>query len=104
MILLASSCEFIKSFLYDVLGDGVGDEVVEGFSARCPLADVRGRQIMMDNSDKTWSTGEGNGKPLQFSCLDNPMNSMKRQKVRTLKDEPLQVGRGQICYWRRTEK
>ena len=34
-----------------------------------------------------WSTGEGNGKPLQFSCLENPMNSMKRQKDRTLKDE-----------------
>ena len=34
-----------------------------------------------------WSAGEGNGKPLQFSCLENPMNSMKRQKDRTLKDE-----------------
>ena len=36
-----------------------------------------------------WSTGEGNGKPLQYSCLQNPMNSMKRQKDRTLKDELL---------------
>ena len=44
-------------------------------------------QIMAESSDKTWSTGEGNGKPLQNSCLDNPMNSMKRQKYRTLKDE-----------------
>ena len=34
-----------------------------------------------------WSTGEGNGKPLQYSCLENPMTSMKRQKDRTLKDE-----------------
>ena len=34
-----------------------------------------------------WSTGEGNGKPLQYSCLENPMNSMERQKDRTLKDE-----------------
>ena len=34
-----------------------------------------------------WSTGEGNGKPLQYSCLENPMNSMKRQKDRILKDE-----------------
>ena len=34
-----------------------------------------------------WSTGEGNGKPLQYSWLENPMNSMKRQKDRTLKDE-----------------
>ena len=40
-----------------------------------------------------WSTGEGNGKPLQYSCLENPMNSMKRQKDRTLKDEfPRLVG------------
>ena len=41
----------------------------------------------MESSDKTWSTGEGHGKPLQYSCLENPMNSMKRQKDRTLKDE-----------------
>ena len=40
-----------------------------------------------------WSTGEGNGKPLQYSCLENPMNSMKRQKDRTLKDElPRSIG------------
>jgi len=43
--------------------------------------------VMVERSDKTWSTGEGNGKPLQYSCLENPMNSMKRQKDRTLKDE-----------------
>ena len=42
---------------------------------------------MVESSDKTWSTGEGNGKPFQYSCLENPMNSMKRQKDRTLKDE-----------------
>ena len=48
---------------------------------------------MVESSDKTWSTGEGNGKPLQYSCLENPMNSMKRQKDRTLKDElPRLVG------------
>ena len=41
----------------------------------------------MESSNKTWSTGEGNGKPLQYSCLENPMNSMKRQNDRTLKDE-----------------
>ena len=44
--------------------------------------------VMVESSDKTWSTREGNGKPLQYSCLENPMNSMKRQKDRTLKDEP----------------
>ena len=39
------------------------------------------------------SSGEGNGKPLQYSCLENPMNSIKRQKDRTLKDElPRSVG------------
>ena len=48
---------------------------------------------MVESSDKTWSTGEGNGKPLQYSCLENPMNSMKRQEDRTLKDElPRSVG------------
>ena len=45
------------------------------------------------NSDKMWSTGEGNGKPLQYSYLENPMNRVKRQKDRTLKDElPRSVG------------
>ena len=43
--------------------------------------------VMVERSDRMWSTGEGNGKPLQYSCLENPMNSMKRQKDRTLKDE-----------------
>ena len=43
--------------------------------------------VTVESSDKMWSTGEGNGKPLQYSCLENPMNSMKRQKDRTLKDE-----------------
>ena len=45
------------------------------------------RWVMVERSDKMWSTREGNGKPLQYSCLENPMNSMKRQKDRTLKDE-----------------
>ena len=39
---------------------------------------------MVESSDKMWSAGEGNGKPLQYSCLENPMNSMKRRKDRTL--------------------
>ena len=47
----------------------------------------------MERSDGMWSTGEGNGKPLQYSCLENPMNSMKRQNDRTMKDErPRSVG------------
>ena len=49
--------------------------------------------VMVESSDKTWSMGEGNGKPFQYSCLENPMNNMKRQKYRTLKDElPRSVG------------
>ena len=49
--------------------------------------------VMVESSDKMWSTREGNGKPLQYSCLENPMNSMKRQKDQTLKDElPRLVG------------
>ena len=42
---------------------------------------------MVESSDKMWSTGEGNGNPLENSCLENPMNSMKRQKDMILKDE-----------------
>ena len=42
---------------------------------------------MVESSNKTWSTGEGNGKPLQYSCLENPMKNMKRQKYVTLKDK-----------------
>ena len=48
---------------------------------------------MLERSDRMWSTGEGNGKPLQYSCLENPMNSKKRQKDKTLKDDlPRSVG------------
>ena len=47
----------------------------------------------MEQSDRMWSTGEGNGKSLKYSCLEIPMNSMKRQKYRTLKEElPRLVG------------
>ena len=49
--------------------------------------------VLMESSDKMRSTGEGNGKPLQYSCLENPMNSIRRQKYMTLKDEfPRSVG------------
>ena len=50
-------------------------------------------EVTVGSSDKTLSTREGNGKPLQYSCLENLMNSIKRQKDRTLKDElPRLVG------------
>ena len=45
------------------------------------------RQVMVERSDTVWSTGEGNGKPLQYSCLENPINSMKRQNDRIPKEE-----------------
>ena len=49
--------------------------------------------VMVETSDRMWSNGEGNGKPLQYSCLENPMNNMKRQNDRTLKEElPRSVG------------
>ena len=54
-----------------------------------PWRAIWDRWVMEESSDKMWSTGEGNGKPLQYSCLENPMNSMKRQKGMTLKDELL---------------
>ena len=58
-----------------------------------PCRATQDERVMVDSSDKTWSTGDGNGKPLQYSCLENTMNSMKRQKDRTLKDElPRSVG------------
>ena len=48
---------------------------------------------MVEWSDRMWSTGEGNGKPLQYSCLENPMNSMKRQNDRIRKEKlPRSVG------------
>ena len=50
-------------------------------------------RVMVERSERMWSTGQGNGKPLQKSCLENPTNSMKRQKERTLKEElPRSVG------------
>ena len=51
------------------------------------------RQVIVERSDRMWSTGERNGKPLQYSCLENPMSSMKRQNDRILKEElPRSVG------------
>ena len=48
---------------------------------------------MVERSDRMWSTGDGNGKPLQYSCFENPMNSMKKQNDRILKEElPRSVG------------
>ena len=45
------------------------------------LGATQDRRVMVERSDRMWSTGEGNGKSFQYSCLENPMNSMKRQKI-----------------------
>ena len=58
-----------------------------------PCGDTQDYQVMVERSERTWPTGEGNGNPLQFSCLENPTNSMKRQNDRILKEElPRLVG------------
>ena len=57
--------------------------------------------IMVESSDKMWSTGKGNGKPIQYSCLEDPMNSMRRQKDKTTERWTPQVGKCPICYWSR---
>ena len=51
-----------------------------------PCGATQDGRVMVERSDRMWSTGEGNGKPLQNSCLENPMNSMKRQNDRILKE------------------
>ena len=58
-----------------------------------PCGATQDRWVKVESSDRMWSTGEGNGKPLQYSCFENPMNSMKRQNDRILKEElPRSVG------------
>ena len=72
-----------------------------------PCRATQDGQILVESSDKTWSPGEGNGKALQYSCLGNPMDSMKRQKDRTLKDElPRLVGAQYVTadQWRNNSR
>ena len=58
-----------------------------------PCGATQDVRVMVERSDRMWSTGEGNGKPLQYSCLENTMNSMRRQNDRILKEElPRAVG------------
>ena len=52
-----------------------------------PCGATQDGRVMVERSDRMWSTGEGNGKPLQYSCLEKPMNSMNRQNNRILKEE-----------------
>ena len=65
------------------------------------------RRVMVERSERMWSTGEGNGKPLQYSCLENPMNSMKRQNDRTLKEKLPRSVRAQYAtgdQWRNNSR
>ena len=58
-----------------------------------PCGATQDGRVMVERSDRMWSTGEGNGKLVQYSCLENPMSSMRRQNDRTLKEElPRSVG------------
>ena len=58
-----------------------------------PCGATQDGRVMIERSDRMWSTREGNGKPLQYSCLENPMNSVKRQNDRILKEKfPRSVG------------
>ena len=72
-----------------------------------PFRATQDRWVMVEISDNTWSTGEGNDKPLQYSCHENPMNIMNRQKDRTLKDELPRSGGAQYVtgdQWRNNSK
>ena len=72
-----------------------------------PYGATQEGRVMVERSDRMWSTGGGNGKPLQFSCLENPMNSMRRQNDRKLKEElPRSVGAQYATgdQWRNTSR
>ena len=72
-----------------------------------PCGATQDEQVMVERSDRMWSTREGNGKPLQYSCLKNPMNSMKRQKDRTLRDDrprSLDVQYANADQWRNNSR
>ena len=68
-----------------------------------PCRATQDRRVIVKSSDKKWPTGGRNGKPLLYSHCKNPINSIKRQKDVTPKDEPPQIERCPRCYWERTE-
>ena len=74
---------------------------------RMPCKVTQDGQVMAESSGKMWFTGEGNGKSLQYSCLENPMNRIKREKYMTLKDElPRLVGAQYVAgeEWRNNSR
>ena len=89
---LGSSSFSVLSFCFFIVFMGLMGGAV------FPFYYLTSAQTMVENSDKMWSPGEVNGKQFQYSCFENPKNSMKRQKDRTLKDGCA------ICCWRSVEK
>ena len=72
-----------------------------------PSGATQDSRVMVERSDRMWSTGEGNGKPLQDSCLENPVNNMKRQNDRILKEELPRSGGAQYAtggHWRNNSR
>ena len=72
-----------------------------------PCGATQDGRVMVERSDRMWSTGKGNGKPLQYSCLENPMNSMKRQNYMILNEEFLRLVGAQIAtgdQWRNNSR
>ena len=72
-----------------------------------PCGATQDGQVMVERSDRMWSTGEGNSKPLQYSCLENSMDSRKRQKDGTLKEELLRLVGAQYAtgdQWRNNSR
>ena len=72
-----------------------------------PCGATQDERVMVERSDRMRSTGEGNGKPLQYSCLENAMNSRKRQNDRILKEELPMLVRAQYAtgdQWRTNSK
>ena len=72
-----------------------------------PCRAIQDGRLLVKSSDKRWYTGKGNGKPLQHSCLENPLNTIKRQKDMTLKDElPKLVGAQYVTrdQWRNNSR
>ena len=72
-----------------------------------PCGATQDMRVMVERSDRMWSTGEGNGKRLQYSCLENPINSMKRQNDRILNEKlPRSVGAqyAPVDQWRNNSR
>ena len=90
-LLLTSEEGYLLTTTSSDLGSGVAPPSRSPWPNSMKLSHARGAtqdgQVMVERSDRMWSTGEGNGKPLQYSCFENPMNSMKRQNDRILKEE-----------------